>query len=279
MLCYVYVLYCTLSLSLRAREKIKLSVKSGESTQIDGDSAKNNYTLKPLLPPVSVELIFSLLAVVLASAGVLFYVKDRKEIKNSMKGIRDDTEKISSSFEDLSQKASDAIDAFPLNSPDFFGKVIAKAATEFFSGTFTEQEDGTIVELPPDEAAFQFVQGQVVTATNIVTPMALQELPILLAASHSKKVASALGKKSAVARGVNMLPDGLGGLQSLQKGMALLPGDMGSKAIGWIQNIEAGIQVYNELKESGIVDMIQGGNGESTPSLPPAGGGGGMVDF
>lgn len=213
--------------------------------------------------------VFAALALVMASAGVLFYAIDRRDVRETFRQLK-------GFLGSLSPTASD---------PEILGAAMGHAMRLFFSGIPTIDDDGNEVIQRHDQAAFQFSQGLVATMTQVAMPMFMEELPILLASSRSSKVAHELAERSAMARGVAKLPDGLGGLQSLQKAMGMLPGGKGAGAIKWIENLQGLIGAYQEIKSSGLLDMLaESGNGQSTSTMPtgpgkPPSSGGVVVNF
>lgn len=228
----------------------------------------------------------SLGALILGGFGalaVIYYIRDRNKVLVALQEGKDKVEMAERSIADIAVSIRH-MGSFGDIKPQQAGEALGAAMLHFFSDSYTTDPDGNVVHLPPDEAAYQFFQGLTVTAMQVGMPMIMEELPVLLAGSTSKKVAEAMAEKSAIARGIKKLPDGLAGLQSLQKAMGMVTSSKGGpmELLGKVQML---IGAYQELEKGGIIDLIKnnmGGNGSSEnpyPSLPSQKGGGGFTGF
>ena len=203
------------------------------------------YTSGYNTPFVDIAILFSLGALICAACGLIIAVLIYQRPPRWIKGLLP-----SASL-----------------TPDTMGKAAAAFAREFFKGATATDDEGNVVELEPDQAAFQWAQGLVVTATDHIYNRGAQDLPIFLATMKSSKLAKELADKSHVAKGMALLGPGIGGLQTLQDSLGGLLGGKKGKAGGGLGDIMQYMQLLPMLKELGAMGGGDNG-GLPAPSQP-----------
>ena len=161
-----------------------------------------------------------------------------------------------------------------------FQESLGSAMLEFFSGVESPPNaEGETFEMSPQETMLLFMRDIAQHAAASAAQVASTDFPIHMACYHSAKTAKAMAEESHVARAWNSIPDGLGGRQSIQRGikefqknipaMAGVPVDgMAGQLLGIGQGLtKMGVPVGKIVTDK-LTAM--GAMGEAAPAAPAA---------